>query len=62
MNLSEQVGETTRFTEIDYLDSWRTPFSHISLDAIIFDLGQTEGQGSASGQRRVWERKPLGLG
>jgi hypothetical protein len=45
MNLSEQIGETTGFTPADYVMSWRALFSDIALDAIIFDLDQTQGQG-----------------
>jgi len=36
-NLSEQIGETTGFTVSDYLSSWKSLFSDISLDAVVVD-------------------------
>lgn len=37
MNLTEQIGETSGYTTVDYLDSWSSLFPDISLDLIIVD-------------------------
>jgi uncharacterized cofD-like protein len=45
MNLSEQIGETTGFTNIDYLNSWNSLLNEIKLDAVIIDPHHGENQG-----------------
>lgn len=44
MNLTEQIGETSGYTTVDYLDSWRQLFPEITLDMIIVDPNFVEDQ------------------
>ena len=44
MNLTEQIGETTGFTTVDYLHSWKKIFPEIDLDLIIVDPNFVENQ------------------
>lgn len=44
MNLTEQIGETSGYTTIDYLDSWRNLFPEINLDLILVDPNFVEDQ------------------
>lgn len=41
-NLTEQIGETTGFTTVDYLNSWHSLFPEIRLDGIIVDPNSVE--------------------
>ena len=44
MNLTEQIGETSGYTTVDYLNSWRKLFPEINLDLIIVDPNFVEDQ------------------
>ena len=44
MNLTEQIGETSGYTTVDYLDSWGKLFPEIKLDLIIVDPNFVEDQ------------------
>jgi uncharacterized cofD-like protein len=44
MNLTEQIGETSGYTTVDYLDSWRKLFPEIDIDLIIVDPNFVEDQ------------------
>jgi uncharacterized cofD-like protein len=44
MNLTEQIGETSGYTTMDYLDSWGKLFPEINLDLIIVDPNFVEDQ------------------
>lgn len=55
MNLTEQVGETTGFAAVDYINSWGKLFPDINLDAIIVDPNYVEDQ-------RDYEQAAHGMG
>ncbi len=44
MNLTEQIGETSGYTTMDYLESWGKLFPEIKLDSIIVDPNFVEDQ------------------
>ncbi len=44
MNLTEQIGETSGYTTVDYLDSWEKLFPEIELDGIIVDPNFVENR------------------
>ncbi len=44
MNLTEQIGETSGYTAVDYLNSWGKIFPEINLDLIIVDPNFVEDQ------------------
>lgn len=44
MNLTEQIGETSGYTTVDYLDSWQKLFPEITVDIIIVDPSFVEDQ------------------
>jgi 2-phospho-L-lactate transferase/gluconeogenesis factor (CofD/UPF0052 family) len=44
MNLTEQIGETSGYTTVDYLDSWQKLFPEITVDIIIVDPNFVEDQ------------------
>lgn len=57
MNLTEQIGETSGYTTVDYLDSWGKLFPEINLDLIIVDPNFVEDeQDCEQAARRIGAR------
>jgi uncharacterized cofD-like protein len=44
MNLTEQIGETSGYTTVDYLNSWRKLFPEITINMVVVDPNFVEDQ------------------